>query len=90
MWKTGESIQMENKENNITLKIDNFEGPLELLLYLIDKKKLNTIGGFVHVPYIPEQVVSKPSGTPSMSRGIIIEALQLIIKTVAKNTDIQK
>lgn len=31
---------MENKENNITLKIDNFEGPLELLLYLIDKKKL--------------------------------------------------
>lgn len=30
---------MENK-NNITLKIDNFEGPLELLLYLIDKKKL--------------------------------------------------
>lgn len=30
---------IENK-NNITLKIDNFEGPLELLLYLIDKKKL--------------------------------------------------
>ncbi len=63
---------------------------LYTLMYLIDKKKLNTIGGFVHVPYIPEQVVSKPSGTPSMSRGIIIEALQLIIKTVAKNTDIQK
>lgn len=44
---------MENKENKtenfeknienkncILLKIDNFEGPLELLLYLIDKKKL--------------------------------------------------
>lgn len=46
MWKTGENILMENREknienkNNITLKIDNFEGPLELLLYLIDKKKL--------------------------------------------------
>ncbi len=39
MLKTGENILMENK-NNITLKIDNFEGPLELLLYLIDKKKL--------------------------------------------------
>lgn len=41
---------MENKNENfekniknkdeILLKIDNFEGPLELLLYLIDKKKL--------------------------------------------------
>lgn len=32
---------METKNNNeILLKIDNFEGPLELLLYLIDKKKL--------------------------------------------------
>lgn len=49
MLKTGESIVQENKntenltennENKITLKIDNFEGPLELLLYLIEKKKL--------------------------------------------------
>ena len=31
--------KIENK-NEILLKIDNFEGPLELLLYLIDKKKL--------------------------------------------------
>lgn len=30
---------IENK-NGILLKIDNFEGPLELLLYLIEKKKL--------------------------------------------------
>lgn len=29
-----------DNKNNILLKIDNFEGPLELLLYLIDKKKL--------------------------------------------------
>lgn len=43
MWKIGESIVEDNKtenKNNITLKIDNFEGPLELLLYLIEKKKL--------------------------------------------------
>lgn len=31
--------KIENK-NEIVLKIDNFEGPLELLIYLIDKKKL--------------------------------------------------
>lgn len=43
MWKIGENIVEDNKnenKNNITLKIDNFEGPLELLLYLIEKKKL--------------------------------------------------
>lgn len=50
MLRTGEIILMENKnenfekavenKNDILLKIDNFEGPLELLLYLIDKKKL--------------------------------------------------
>lgn len=49
MLRIGEIIQMENKENfeknienknSILLKIDNFEGPLELLLYLIEKKKL--------------------------------------------------
>lgn len=36
------NIQEKNIENKngIVLKIDNFEGPLELLLYLIDKKKL--------------------------------------------------
>lgn len=41
MENKNENIEknIENK-NNITLKIDNFEGPLELLLYLIDKKKL--------------------------------------------------
>ncbi len=45
MLKTGENFQIENKkeiESNkeIVLKIDNFEGPLELLLYLIEKKKM--------------------------------------------------
>lgn len=45
MLKTGENFQIENKKEvetgkNIVLKIDNFEGPLELLLYLIEKKKM--------------------------------------------------
>lgn len=45
--KLEENKLEENKNNEnissseeIVLKIDNFEGPLELLLYLIDKKKL--------------------------------------------------
>lgn len=45
MLKTGENFQIENKKEiesnkDIVLKIDNFEGPLELLLYLIEKKKM--------------------------------------------------
>lgn len=37
-----EEINQEDnsKKDELVLKIDNFEGPLELLLYLIDKKKL--------------------------------------------------
>ncbi|WP_240934758.1 ScpA family protein [Fusobacterium sp. FSA-380-WT-3A] len=45
MLKTGENFQIENKKEiesnkDIVLKLDNFEGPLELLLYLIEKKKM--------------------------------------------------
>lgn len=51
MLKTGEKSQIENnnieekKEDrgsnkDIVLKLDNFEGPLELLVYLIEKKKM--------------------------------------------------
>ena len=29
------------------------------LLYLIDRKYPNLYGGFIHVPFIPEQVVNK-------------------------------
>lgn len=50
MLKTGEKFQTENNIENmpkeietqkdIVLKLDNFEGPLELLVYLIEKKKM--------------------------------------------------
>lgn len=52
MLKTGEKSQIENNKNleeqkeeigsnkDIVLKLDNFEGPLELLVFLIEKKKM--------------------------------------------------
>ena len=50
MLKTGEKFQTENNIENmpkeietqkdIVLKLDNFEGPLELLVYLIEKKRM--------------------------------------------------
>lgn len=52
--------------------------------YLIHKKNLNIKAGFVHVPYICEQVVDKPDGTPSMALADIVRALTRIIETVAE------
>ena len=49
------------------------------LLHAIDKQKLNTIGGFIHVPYIPEQTLEKMN-TPSMSLEDIVRAIKYTIE----------
>ena len=56
------------------------------VLYLIDKKYPGIKGGFIHVPYIPSQVVTKP-GTPSMSLVDISKGLELAIKAAVENTE---
>ena len=37
------------------------------LLHLIDNKYPAMRGGFIHVPFVPAQVLDRPEGTPSMS-----------------------
>lgn len=49
-------------------------------LYLINKKYNNIKSCFIHVPYIPEQVLTK-SNTPSMSLLDISKSLEISIKT---------
>src|SRR5699024_5578037 len=49
------------------------------LLYLIDKKYPDITGGFIHVPYLPEQVVNK-NKVASMSLDNIVKALTLAIE----------
>ena len=56
------------------------------VLYLIDKKYPGIKGGFIHVPYIPSQVVTKP-GTPSMSLIDISKGLELSIKAAVENNE---
>lgn len=51
------------------------------LLYLIDKKYPNIRGGFIHVPYLPEQVISKRN-MPSMSIENIRKGLRSAIEVV--------
>ncbi|GHU67039.1 hypothetical protein FACS1894184_06160 [Clostridia bacterium] len=50
----------------------------------------STIGGFIHVPYIPQQAIGKPAATPSMSLDNIVRgmeaALDAIVQAVCANS----
>lgn len=60
------------------------------VLHLINTKYKNMRGGFIHVPYVTEQVVDKPQGTASMSAETIAKGLELAIKAILENeTDIK-
>lgn len=48
------------------------------LLYLIEKHYPDMRGGFIHVPYIPEQVLEKPN-TPSMALSLIVQGLHTAV-----------
>lgn len=50
------------------------------VLYLAKKEYPGMRAGFVHVPFICEQAVDKPNGTPSMSLGDITRSLVCIIE----------
>ena len=55
-------------------------------LYLTSKKYLNIKAGFIHIPYIEEQIKNKPN-MPYMKKEYIITALELIIKTAVNYYD---
>ncbi len=51
------------------------------ILHYLKKEKKNAIAGFIHVPYIHEQVHDKP-GVFSMNLDLITEAIKIIIHTL--------
>lgn len=57
------------------------------LLYLIDKKFPGIRGGFIHVPFAPEQVIERPAGTPSMTVEAISKGLEYAIEAVVTNAE---
>ena len=81
----------EMNDNGIPASVSNTAGTFVCnhvmygILYLIDKKYPNIRGGFIHVPYIPSQVTTKPN-TPSMSINDIAKGLELSIKAVIENS----
>jgi len=82
------TIVKEMTKNKIPAYISNTAGTFVCnhlmygLLYLIDKKYPNMWGGFIHVPFIPEQTLNKEA--PSMSLDDIIKGLTLVIETTVK------
>lgn len=80
------AIVDELNKNNIPSAISNTAGTFVCnhimyeALYLTSKKYLNIKAGFIHIPYIEEQVKGKPN-MPFMKKEDIIQALEIIIKT---------
>ena len=73
-------------KNNIPSAISNTAGTFVCnhimyeALYITSKKYPNIKTGFIHIPYIEEQILDKPN-MPYMKKEDIIVALELIIKT---------
>ena len=53
-------------------------------LYLINKKYKNKKSGFIHIPFLPEQVINKKN-TPSMELNTIVKGLIAAIEAIVKN-----
>ncbi|MDQ8768160.1 pyroglutamyl-peptidase I [Streptococcus ruminantium] len=52
-------------------------------LYLAERNFPQTRAGFLHIPFIPEQVISK-SGLASMSLEVIVKGVQVAIETIVE------
>lgn len=100
IYKDGENAYFSNlpikaivekiKDDGIPASVSNTAGTFVCnhimygLLYLINKKHPNIKGGFIHVPYLPEQVVDK-SNVGSMSLDNITRGLVLAIEAILES-----
>ena len=80
------AIVDELNKNNIPSAISNTAGTFVCnhimyeALYITSKNYPNIKAGFIHIPYIEEQIKDKPN-MPFMKKEDIIQALEIIIKT---------
>jgi pyroglutamyl-peptidase len=89
------AIIKELKSNNIPAKISYTAGTFVCnhlfygLMHMIQNNHPTIKGGFLHVPYLPEQVVDK-NNQPYMSLDMITEGLTLALKsTIEHEEDIE-
>lgn len=87
------AIVQNMRENGIPARVSYTAGTfvcndiMYRLLYLIDKKYNNMKGGFIHVPYLPEQVLDLADGTPSMTVQMIAQALECAVEAVQEHDE---
>ncbi len=80
------------QKNNIPASISNTAGTfvcnhvLYGVAYLLDKKYPNKKSGFIHIPFLPEQVIDK-RGQASMSLDVIVKGLTSAIEAIIKNDE---
>ncbi|MDE6357816.1 MAG: pyroglutamyl-peptidase I [Eubacteriales bacterium] len=81
------------KDNNIPASISYTAGTFVCnsvmynILYLINKKYTNLKGGFMHVPFLPEQAMAKSPTPSSMSSEMIAKAIELGIEAILMDID---
>jgi len=79
----------EMNDKNIPAEVSNTAGTYVCnhimygLLYNINKKYPNMKGGFIHIPFLPEQVIDKKD-SPSMSLDLIVKGLEVAIEAAIK------
>ncbi len=83
-----QQIRRDLEENKIPVNISNSAGTYGCnqiffhLMHFINNENLNIFAGFVHIPFLPEQVVGK--NLPSMSLELTTKALGIIIDSTIK------
>ena len=90
------AIQNEITKNNIPASISNTAGTFVCnhvfygVRYLVEKKYKGKKSGFIHIPYLPEQVIGK-ADTPSMSLDNILKGITIAIEIIfSVENDIKK
>jgi pyroglutamyl-peptidase len=56
------------------------------LMHVLHQQENKARGGFIHIPFLPEQAV-KYEGRPSMSLEMIVEALRIIVETTIQTRE---
>lgn len=80
------------RENGVPASLSNSAGTyvcnhlMYSILNYIYNNGLNIKAGFIHIPYIMEQVVNKP-GTPSMTLEALIYGLETTIKAIISDLE---
>lgn len=95
-WSTlpVKAIVKKMADNGIPSAVSNTAGTFVCnhifygLMHHLDSVGNSIRGGFIHIPFIPEQIVRNP-GHPSMSLELIVKGLELAIEAALQNeTDI--